>query len=238
MGINTFKNYGFLAEMSLSYTETSGRFNSQIYAERLILGDVISKLKIQPTDTLLDIGCGSGLILLPISFIVSKCVGIDHPSVIKLVSDRLKSDQIELIGGDFLSICLGDRKFNKIICYGVIQNLLNKEELLSFISKALSHLEEGGIMLLGDVSNVDKKRRFQSSARGQQFEKEWEKISGSSKSYDDSKLLPDIRIEFTDELVLDLIGHIRKSGFHAYVIDQPATLPWGNTREDILVVSP
>ena len=36
---------------------------------------------------------------------------------------------------------------------------------------------------------------------------------------------------------LKIIEYIRRKNFHAYVLDQPPNLPFGNTREDILVLS-
>jgi hypothetical protein len=44
----------------LDFTEQAGRYAFQAEAERLILADVVSKLQLDPADTLLVVGCGPG----------------------------------------------------------------------------------------------------------------------------------------------------------------------------------
>jgi len=231
----TFENYGKLAGLNLTSTETSGRYPSQADSERSIILDVVRKLDICSTDTVLDIGCGCGLLLLPLSFMVRYCCGVDHPSVVSKLSTRLSCENIRLHGANFLQLTL-DEKFSKILCYGVLQNLSSYDEVCELVDRALSFLKPGGKILFGDISNTDKKRRFQSTEKGAAFEAEWARSSGSSTSYDPLLLTVDpLRVEFTDQLVLRLILHIRSRGYNAYVMDQPSSLPWGFTREDILV---
>jgi hypothetical protein len=43
---------------------------------------------------------------------------------------------------------------------------------------------------------------------------------------------------FDDKTVLELAGRFRSEGFHAYMLPQPADLPFGRTREDMLVIRP
>ena len=40
-----------------------------------------------------------------------------------------------------------------------------------------------------------------------------------------------------DSFLLDLMMHIRNKGFEAYVLPQPLDLPFGGSREDILVMA-
>jgi hypothetical protein len=49
----------------------------------------------------------------------------------------------------------------------------------------------------------------------------------------------DSPLTFDDSLILKIIEHNnRHNNFYAYVLDQPQNLPFGNSREDILVVGP
>ena len=43
---------------------------------------------------------------------------------------------------------------------------------------------------------------------------------------------------FDDNHVLNFLKHIRLQGFHAYILAQSSQLPFGHTREDILVIHP
>jgi len=239
MGNNTFENYGILALQDLSNTEASGRYLSQQEAEKRILLDVVQKLSVSPSDHLLDIGCGSGLLLLPLSFLVQEAHGIDHPSVIARLSSQAKSINIKLKSGSFLDIELGAILFDKILIYGVIQCLPSEQELFCFIHKALQYLAAGGKMLIGDIPNVDKKRRFLDSPHGAAFESAWISSGRSFSSVDTAELLPDDNwICFDDPLVLRLIAYLRNQGVNAYILPQAPELPFGHTREDILVVKP
>ena len=45
-------------------------------------------------------------------------------------------------------------------------------------------------------------------------------------------------VTFDDSVMLRLVKHIRSKNYHAYVLAQPENLPFGHTREDILIVHP
>ncbi len=236
MGKASFENYGRLANQSLSFTEQSGRYPSQSYDERRILADVMAKLDVSPEDSLVDIGCGLGLLLLPLSFIVERALGIDHPEVVGALQKRIGGDQVSVLPGNFLDVDTNEIRATKILCYGVVQSLATESELYMFLDKALGMLKPGGKMLIGDISNVDRKGRFQASEFGQDFERNWAAENRSQTKVERHKLLPeDDRIEFNDELVCAVLLHARKQGFDSFVLPQPPELPWGYTREDILI---
>jgi len=239
VGRASFENYGRLVDQDVTSTEMSGRYVSQRISERLILFDVISKLSLKPTDKVLDIGCGVGLLGIPMSFLVERLTAIDHEKVLAVMRQRGGSDTIEFIAGDFMSVPLLGRTFSKIFTYGVVQNLEDEDALFLFIQKAVEALEPGGRFLIGDVSNVDKKARFQTSDFGKRFELEWEEMNGSSSGIDSTRMLPDDRrIEFNDCVVINLLSTLRHQGLDVFVLPQPEDLPWGRTREDILIVKP
>lgn len=236
MSFSSFENYGRRARLGVTTTEMSGRYPSQQVAERGILLDVVSKLDIHPEDTVLDIGCGVGLLAGPLSFMVSSVPGIDHPEVVEVL--RTRCPGVEALPGDFREVDLGDRRFTKIITYGVVQNLPDEVAVMSFLQKALQHLHPGGRLLVGDMPNVDKKRRFRSTRFGAEFEQMWASRDGSTSMIGESQLLPESRrIEFTDEVVATIFRQVRSWGYDAFVLPQPEHLPWGFTREDLLICS-
>lgn len=238
MGRNRFQNYGRAAKQPVTYTEMSGRYREQSLAERRILSDVTRKLEIGPEDRLLDIGCGTGLLLLPLSFVVDRAVGIDHPDVVEVVRTRARSDTLELIGANFLDVELEERAFTRIVAYSVVQYLASEAELHEFVSRAVRLLDSGGRMLIGDLPSVDKKRRFLASEAGAAFQREWERSGNATSDVDDSEMLPpDSTLEFTDEVVCRLLFHARSEGMEAYLLPQPPDLPFGRTREDLLISS-
>ena len=124
-----FERYGQLAGQDLSLTEISGRYPSSEVDQRRIILDVVSKLKIDPEDQLLDIGCGVGLMVIPLSFMVAEAVGIDHPSVISKVQRRFGGNRLAFLSGDFLNTEITGGPFSKVLCYSVLQCLASEEEV-------------------------------------------------------------------------------------------------------------
>ncbi len=242
MGRISFDNYGKRAQILNDYTSISGRYPIQKEAEKYILLDIIEKLIIKPDDTCLDIGCGVGNILIPLSFLVKKITGIDHNLVIEKLKTRFTdSNDIEVISGNFIDLDLKNT-YTKIIVYSVLHCLEDENEVIKFIDKTISLLSPGGNILFGDIPNESKKKRFLSTAYGSNFLKEWSKILHKyeethhseilnlQKLEDDNKL-----VKFNDEFVIKIVSFLRNKGYHAYIIPQSPGLPFYHTREDILV---
>jgi len=230
----SFENYGKLVNECIDPTIISGRYLSQREQERNILVDIINKLKINSHDTCLDIGCSVGNILIPLSFLVKFITGIDHPNCIEALKKRINSDNINLIEGNFIDIDEEEiGKFDKILIYSVLHYLSDEQEVMFFIKKSLSLVNPGGKLLLGDLPNVSRKKRFINSEFGKEFDKNWkiQNIDQSSGHFTkDHK-----NIIFNDALILSIISKIRDMGHHAYILPQPSFLPCGYTREDILI---
>ena len=240
MSRSTFKNYAALARSEVSSTEAGGRYNVQADAERLVIHDVVQKLRLEPANRLLEIGCGPGLLLIPLTLMCQESTGIDHPEVIEKLHSRFSDPKLSTLSGNFLDIDI-EGEFDRILIYSVVNCLGSREEVAEFIGKAVGLLAPGGRLLIGDVPNKDVKDRFLRSPAGQSFQAEWEQISAEDmRRYADTivpLLEPDSEfVIFTDSFVLELLQSYRSAGIHSYVLPQPSVLPFGNTREDILIV--
>lgn len=230
-----FENYGVRATQRMLPTELAGRYQSQVQDERRILVDILKKLEIGPDNRLLEIGCGPGQILIPLSFLVSEATGVDHPRVCSVFEERFQSENLTLIPGDFMDIRFGSNTFDRILCYSVLQYLANEKELISFVKKALTLLRPGGQMLIGDLPNIDKKNRFLNSESGKVFDEKWRKKNLSESSASDVHRAEDL-VEINDKLISGIIMTLREDGFHSYVLPQDEDLPFGRSREDLLVI--
>lgn len=231
MGRRTFENYGLRSSTLDSATEASGRYSSQQESERLVARDVAEKLDLRPSDELLEIGCGPGQILIPLSFFVSRAVGVDHPQVIATVRERFRGENVELRSGNFIDLDMNGL-FDKILIYSVVQCLESCEEALAFILKAAALLRPGGRMLVGDLPNINLKKRFLSTNFGDKFARDFMQKSAPARVDGTSQDAELVHVD--DDLVLRILELGRRQGFETHLLAQSDSLPFGHTREDIV----
>jgi hypothetical protein len=121
-----------------------------------------------------------------------------------------------------------------LLCYSVLHYVFAESNLWDFLDASLQLLAGGGQMLLGDVPNVSKRRRFFSSPAGVRFHREFTKTETD----------PEVafnrveRGQIDDAVVLSLLTRARAAGADAYVVPQREDLPMANRREDILIRKP
>ena len=244
MGKRAFENFGIAAERAENYTIAASRYLYQEEEEKNIISDIIKKLDIRPQDVCMDIGCGTGNVLIHLLPLVKSITGIDHPKCLEKLKERTTGiGNIYLIPGNFLDIDIKNR-FDKIIVYSVLQCLEEEKEVFDFIEKALLLLNPGGKLLLGDIPNVSKQKRFFSTEKGKRYQRKWNKkrmqLRGKTKVESISDLLQDVEkdtkyVTLDDDLVLSVLDRVRKKGMDAYVLPHPDQLPFAGSREDILI---
>ena len=232
MNESFFDAYGALADIGVDPTEQAGRLPSQARAERLIVADIARKLALTPDARLLEIGCGPGNLLIPLSFAVANAVGVDHPSIIARARARFEAANLAWIGGAFPSVKV-EGPFDAILMYSVLQYQPDMHAAIGFCESAVALLPEGGRLLVGDLPNVDRKARFRDSPAGRAFDAEWRRQQASAPPPSDHASVFAGRKSlggFSDADVLRIVAHFRASGLHAYVLPQPPDLPFGHTQ--------
>lgn len=121
-----------------------------------------------------------------------------------------------------------------LLCYSVLHYVFAESNLWDFLDASLALLADGGQMLVGDVPNVSKRRRFFASPAGVKFHQEFTKTEST----------PEVvfnrveRGQIDDAVVLSLVARARAEGCDAYVVPQRDDLPMANRREDILIRKP
>ena len=240
MSSTSFDNYARLArQQEAGNTEVAGRYSFQSSAERRIIRDVTDKLALDSDDSLLEVGCGPGNILLPLSYQVARSAGIDNHAALERLAARCGTPMhIELHPGDFLSMELPELLFSKVLIYSVLQYVDSRASAIQFLRRALSLLRPGGRLLIGDLPNQDKKRRFTESTAGVLASKEWRALVSDAGSHPLSGLPEDDRLLVVDDdLLLALLKCGRTEGYESYLLPQPTDLPFGHTREDLIFVA-
>jgi hypothetical protein len=125
-------------------------------------------------------------------------------------------------------------RVDALLCYSVLHYVFVEQPLFDFLDRSLGLLAQGGQMLLGDIPNVSKRRRFFRSAAGVRCHRE----------YTGRDELPAVEFnvpepgKIDDAVVLGVLARCRAAGFDAYVVPQSPELPMANRREDILIHRP
>ena len=237
--MHIFDAYGEISECEKNSTIINGRYEFQKNAEKLISKDIFKKLILKETDSVLDIGCGSGEISFQILKKVNSVTLCDHHKTIKRIQKIFGIDTFNYVPNNFLKAKFSNQKFDKILAYSVIQCLSSEEELFKFIDKMLNLLNSSGRAMIGDIPNINKLNRFLSSTRGKIFLKEWDKKK-KEKGLKHTKIEDFISedhqfIKIDDSLISKILLYIRNKNYNSYLYEQKSELPFGNSREDIII---
>jgi hypothetical protein len=210
--------------------------------ERLILEDIDSKLTRLSLrqQTVIDIGAGCGGLA---TLVMERCaeqghrlVQVDSPEMLTLLPE---APDVERVAGRFPDDCdelLDDLRGRShcVLAYGVLPCVFADSNVFGFVDRALELLAHGGQLLLADLPNLSKRKRFFASEAGVRFHQE----------FMDTPDRPEVAFNvlepgaFDDAVVLAIVSRCRSAGFDAYVVPQSDGLPFANRREDILAIRP
>lgn len=210
--------------------------------EESIFGDIGRKLNNlgKEDQLIMDIGPGCGGLAL---MLIEVCRARRHQLVLvdseEMLNHLPHESFITKISGRFPDDCAGllkdyAGKVNAILSYSVFHYVFAEGRVFDFMDRALSLLADGGEMLMGDIPNISKRKRFFSSARGSAFHRQF---TGKAES-------PAVKFntletgQIDDAVLMALILRCRQSGCDAYWLPQADNLPMANRREDILVRKP
>lgn len=240
----TFEDFRNLAQdNAMSCYEKIGfpdeyREGKEIY----IFRDIISKLTNLNKDgqIVLDIGPGCSQVAM---LLIEHCRKYSHRLILvdsKEMLDLLPVEPfIVKIPAYYPDKCSSlfeewHNKIDVISTYSVLHYVFDEGNLFNFIDKSLSLLSEGGQMLIGDIPNISKRKRFFASPAGVRFHQKFMKTDE----------IPSVRFNtleekhIDDSVIMSIISRSRNAGFDAYWLPQPDILPMANRREDILIIKP
>lgn len=210
-------------------------------AEEAIFNDI--KIKLTNLEHLnsrvLDIG--SGCSDLPCMLIeLSRMKGhrltlLDSKEMLDLLPSRSFIEKKDALFPNCIEwIKDNEGKFDVILCYSVLHYVLVDASIFRFFDAALSLLRPGGQLLIGDIPNISRRKRFFSSDAGIRYHKTFMKTN-----------LPPVvtfnQIEWDqidDAILFGLVQRARVQGFDAYVLPQDPKLPMANRREDLFICRP
>lgn len=245
---NPFANLGFEDFRRLAQDETLSKFerigfpdNYRKGQEANIFADIRTKLTglNAQNKTVLDIGPGCSD--LPM-MLIEQCREkghqlhlIDSAEMLALLPNAPFIQKTEALYPNCSEIIEALRgKVDVILCYSVLHYILVDTAFFRFLDTSLSLLAPGGQMLIGDIPNISKRKRFFASETGVRFHKEFMQ----------TKDRPEVQFnkiehdQIDDAVVFALLQRARAQGFDAYVLPQGPHLPMANRREDIVITRP
>ena len=121
-----------------------------------------------------------------------------------------------------------------VLAYSVLSVVFADSNPFHFLDRAAALLRNGGHLLVGDIPNASKLRRFLASEAGVSYHKQYMRTEEPPpiSAFD----APSDRID--DGVILGIVDRMRRRGFDAYIVPQSESLPLANRREDILIVRP
>lgn len=240
----TFADFKSLAmNNTLSSHEKVGFPNTlRAGKEKIILSDILNKLTLLNSQhqVVLDIGPGCSEFTMQLIDVCKvnehKLILIDSEEMLQQLPDEKFIIKIPAFYPDKCQEFISQyrQKINVILSYSVLQYIFVETNLFKFLDETLSLLMEGGQLLLGDIPNTSKRKRFLSSAKGRQHHKQF---------YAEHPL-PEIKHlviesqQIDDAVLMGMLMRCRQAGFDAYLMPQGNELPMANRREDLLVVKP
>ncbi|MFQ5821527.1 MAG: class I SAM-dependent methyltransferase [Candidatus Heimdallarchaeota archaeon] len=209
--------------------------------EKMMFEDVKSKLRNlrEKNKIILDIGCGcSGLAFMIIEHCKrnnSKLLLVDSHEMLSLLPNEPFIEKFPCRFPDCPNLLEKYKgKVDGIIIYSVLHHVFLEANIFDFIDKACELLKDGGEMLIGDIPNVSKRKRFFSSKAGIKYHQEFTGKRELPKV--DFMMIEDKKID--DGAVFGILQRYRNFGFDTYLLPQDERLPMANRREDILIKKP
>jgi len=121
-----------------------------------------------------------------------------------------------------------------IICYSVFHYIFVDSNVWYFLDCLLKLLNNGGQVIIGDIPNVSKRKRFFASDNGIKFHQEFMKTTDKPKV--EFNCIEEGKID--DSLLMSVVLKCQNSGFDAYILPQPKELPFSNRRDDLIIRKP
>lgn len=229
-----FESYAKLAKSNKSTTEIVGRYKGQENAEKYIFSDLSDKLVNMKREniTICDIGCGCGILIENIINYSKQnhntLTLIDSKEMLNRIKDESFINKIE---GKFPANLLEiNSKFDVIIVYSVLQCIFLDGNTFDFLDSCVELLDDGGELLIGDIPNFSKKKRFLKTKFGLELHNKTSNTSIDNILEDGFN-----KMALDDSFILMILNRYRNMGFEVYLLPQKENLPFSYTREDILI---
>lgn len=131
---------------------------------RRMIDDVRAKLQLRPDHSLLEVGCGTGVLGAELASGCRRYVGVDFADDAlavfrRRVADRRLESRVELHGLDLATDdarqALGSGDFDRVVMYAVLHYAPSDESAIAFLDLVATAMKPGGRALVGNIPLED-----------------------------------------------------------------------------------
>jgi SAM-dependent methyltransferase len=140
-----------MASFDDSYGRATARFYDSAYSAQGQVGpdaEFYRSLAIETGGPVLELGCGTGRVLLPIAQEGLACTGLDlAPDMLAALRAKDPPENLDLVCSSMHDFDLGDRRFALVYsAFRAFQHLYSVEEQLGCLACVRRHLAPGGVL--------------------------------------------------------------------------------------------
>lgn len=136
--------------LAIHFTEDGKPIDESVY--EAIYRHVDSLLHLRPEDVVLEVGCGSGLLLERIARHVARACGTDLSAEILKLVPRAPNVEVQTMDSDALRF--PDASFDKVVLNAVIQFFPDRDYAARCLAEMVRVCRPGGMIYIGDIFNA------------------------------------------------------------------------------------
>ncbi|MFA5059069.1 MAG: class I SAM-dependent methyltransferase [Candidatus Omnitrophota bacterium] len=210
---------------------------------KIIIDDICSKLPVTKNDVVLDVGCGTGVVTIPLSEHCKFIHALDAAQkVIEAAKERCRLEKINNIEyhlGSALQLPFEDNSFHHVLMYAVIHYLENEKQISQCVSELIRVCKPGGRVLIAEIPDVRARQEFEQKKKTPEEEKILKQFQANRGEYD--RLFREFvkKLPADNNLALDceyIVCEAVKLGCEGKVCRQDIRQPFSLTRRDVLLV--
>ena len=125
-----------------------------------MIDDVLGRLRLGGELSVLEVGCGTGILAVPIAGRCSRFVGLDFAERALAVLDRRLHEQglshkATVVCGDFLSMPQAELDslglFDRVLVYSALHYAADDDQAQEFLRRAVGRVRPGGFVFFGNL---------------------------------------------------------------------------------------
>ena len=129
---------------------------------------IVNALQLQPTDKVLEVGCGCGVIMQTLLNRAAEFTGVDPAAnVLEIARTAIPNARFEV--GSAAALPFHDGSFDKAFSYQVFHYLGSFDTARAGILEMKRVVRSGGRILIGHLPNADREAEYQEQRRRRNF---------------------------------------------------------------------